>query len=620
MCGIFAAVSAKGIFSPRDFSQFVDLTDRVSYRGPDASGYAALHAKEGRVDPERNAFDVFLGHRRLSILDLSSAGNQPMSTPDGKVWIVFNGEIFNYVEIRGELLKKGYAFKTKTDTEVILNAYLEYGEEGFHVFNGMWAFVLVDLAKKKIVASRDRFSIKPLYYTFSEGAYYFASEIKQLIPRLRERKVNESVLYAFLKQSLIDHNEETFFHDIFKVKPMHSMVMDMRDGRARDVRYWDYSEEPLPQRDEDVTAAFKDLFVDSVKIRLRSDVPVGCLLSGGLDSSSIAAVSNGLMENGIFCFSVVSSEAKYSEEKYVDIVKNENNIVVEKVHFEPEAAWEKLHETVAHYDEPFGELSAVSHYEMMRLVKEKTGIIVVLSGQGGDEILCGYRKYFFFYLMQELKRKKFAAAAKNVISSLLNKTMLWQFSLSEAKRYMPFGRTALDPLAGVLRIKKELEPVWEVETLNDRQKRDIDKYSVPALTHYEDRNSMAYSLEIRLPFLDHRIVNFAVNLPAELKIRNGWSKFILRKAMDGVLPRAIAWRRDKQGFVTPEEKWLKANFKENIKEIFKSSVLADAGIVHKNKLSDVYEDFLAGNKRIWYADISRLVISELWMRKYFEKN
>lgn len=615
MCGIFGAVNLNGFFSESEYESFVELTDMVQYRGPDASGYLPLDIKGGG-ESDKSKFDVFLGHRRLSIIDLNENANQPFEYKQD-LWITYNGEVFNYVELRNELKKNGYSFRTESDTEVILAVYDAYGADGFSKLNGMWAFAIIDLRNCKIVLSRDRFSIKPLYYFQYDEIFYFASEIKQILPLLNDKDINLSVMSAFLKQGLIGFNHETFFKDIYQVKPMHNITINLRNKGITETRYWDYLVgEYIPDNDDEIIERFRDIFVDSVRIRLRSDVSVGCLLSGGLDSSCISIIANQIENNNINCFSVVSEDKKYSEEKYIDIIKNNTNIKIRKIYLQTEATWDSLEKIIWHNDQPFGRFSVIAQNLALKAIKENSDIKVVLSGQGGDEILCGYKKFFFFYLKEMLKQGNFIELLRNIFFSLIYRTVLWQFSFSDAKRYIPsLQQKGFDSLSNSIIHQQELEPIWEVNSLRDRQLLDIDKYSVPALTHYEDRNSMTYSIEIRLPFLDYRLVNYSLNLCASMKIRNGWPKYILRKSIAG-LPHDIAWRRDKQAFITPEEKWLKNDFKENITDLFNSSRLHELGVIRKDQLLKSYKHYVQGSKIISHADITRFVMSEIWARKF----
>ncbi len=613
MCGIFGAISLNGFFNEADHGKFTGLTDMVSYRGPDASGYEAFDCGSA-ASGGKGRFNVFLGHRRLSIIDLSDAGRQPFTDGEG-LWITFNGEIFNYIELREELKKKGHVFKTETDTEVILKLYRECSEDGFGQLNGMWAFAIFDTKRQRVVLSRDRFSIKPLYFHRSNEGYFFASEIKQLLPLLQKKELNRATMFSFLKQGLLDFNTETFFEGVFKVKPMHNVVIDLRGKGITEKKYWGYTEETPSGSAGDLIERFRGLFIDSVKIRLRSDVPVGCLLSGGLDSSSIAVVADKMTGRGIECFSVVSSEKKYSEERFIDILGRSNNLRTTKLFLKQQTAWDYLEKTVWHQDEPFCGLSAAAQRQILEMIRE-TGIKVVLSGQGGDETLCGYRKFFFFHIRNAMKRGGLKTVFADLFFSLINHSVIWQFTMADAKRYIGrFQRAEANLVSRVLNYQRDLEPVWDSADLRIRQIADIDRYSVPALAHYEDRNSMAHAIEVRHPFLDHRLVNFALNLPDALKIRRGWMKYVLREAITE-LPSEVAWRRDKQGFITPEERWLREDFRGKILALFKSSKMSEMGLINKDRLMEMYGEFLRGNRLIAYADISRFVIAELWSRRF----
>ena len=610
MCGIFGAIALNGIFEANDFNKFVGLTDMVDYRGPDDSGYKVFNTREPN-NFNKEKFNIFLGHRRLSIIDLSEAGRQPLT--DGKgLWIVYNGEIFNYIELREHLKKKGHFFNTETDTEVILEIYKEYEEAGFNHLNGMWAFIIMDMNLKKVIISRDRFSIKPLYSLRDSEAIYFASEIKQLIPLLKRKEINGDIMVKFLKQGLLDYNEETFFKSIYKIKPKSSMIINMENGDIKEEEYWNYATEEI--KDEDVAIEkLKELLYDSLKIRLRSDVKVGTLLSGGLDSSTITLMTDKIAGGNLESFSVISQDHKHSEERFINILVNEKSLKHKKIYFEPVGALNLLQRVVSTQGEPFGSFSVIAQNLIFKEIKENTDTVVLLSGQGGDEILMGYLKYFFFNIKDLLRTYQITEAAKQLLLSSVYRTALWQLRLGVAKRYIPYlfarGRT-------FLKVKSDVEEVWKYKDLRERQILDIDKYSIPALTHYEDRNSMAYSLEVRHPFLDHRIVNFLVNVPVSLKLRNGWTKYLLRRAISE-LPPKIRWRRDKQGFVTPEEDWLRTNLKVHISETFKKSTLSEMGIIDSDVFLAFYDDFLRNKIGVHYSDISRVFIAELWARQFF---
>lgn len=611
MCGVFGAINLNAYFGDGDYEKFAKLNDMTYYRGPDASGDLAINLKKQSV-ANKKEFDVFLGHRRLSIIDLSEEANQPLT--DGKgAWIIYNGEIFNYVELRKELIEKGHIFKTKSDTEVILKIYDEYGDSGFAKLNGMWAFVVVDVRNKRVILSRDRFSIKPLYLTKMQNKIYFASEIKQLLPLVDKKEINNDVMFTYLNQGLIDYSEKTFYRYIDKVKPKTSLVIQMDTGEIKEKQYWDYYQEEITSI-KDAEEKFRDLFIDSVKIRLRSDVKLAGLLSGGLDSSAIAVIANRIQGGNFETYSVISNDERYSEEKFIDIVSGDKGIDNYKLCCESDEIMGSLLDVIYHNDEPFGGFSAVAHYKLIERLKKETGLKVVLSGQGGDEILMGYLKFFFFNVKNLISKGCVAQALKEVFLSFVKKTAVWQFNFGEAKRYIPFVAGKGDK--SFLRIKGTLEPIHECSDLRNRQRMDIDRYSVPNLTHYEDRNAMAHSTEIRLPFLDYRLVNFLTNIPIHMKLNGGWSKYILRSALSE-LPEEIRWRKDKQGFITPESIWLKKNFNNLIREVFNGSSLSKMGIIDDKEFFKYYDRFLKGDRSIWYIGISRVLIAELWARKFF---
>jgi asparagine synthase (glutamine-hydrolysing) len=292
---------------------------------------------------------------------------------------------------------------------------------------------------------------------------------------------------------------------------------------------------------------------------------------------------------------------------------NEKRLKHKKIYFEPEAALNLLNRVVSTQGEPFGSFSVIAQNLIFKEIRENTDTVVLLSGQGGDEILMGYLKYFFFNVKDLFRTYKITEAIKQLLLSSLYGTAVWQFRLGVAKRYIPYlfgkGNT-------FLKVKSDFEEVWKYKDLRERQILDIDKYSIPALTHYEDRNSMAYSLEVRHPFLDHRIVNFLINVPVSLKLRNGWTKYLLRKAVSD-LPPKIRWRRDKQGFLTPEEHWLRTDLKTYISGIFKKSILSEMEIVDSNAFLALYEDFSLKKMGLHYTDISRVFIAEIWARQFF---
>jgi len=556
-------------------------------------------------------FDVFLGHRRLSVIDLSSAGRQPMTDGEGR-WIIFNGEIFNFVELREELESLGSEFRTETDTEVILHLYDRFGESAFGKMNGMWALAIVDLRSHRVILSRDRFSIKPLYLLKQIDALYFASEIKQLLPLLPKKEPNVEVLSAFLAQGLLDHSLETFFCGITKAPPRTNLTVDLKSGAIEEKEYWQYGTRESPSL-ASALEEFHELLIDSTRIRLRSDVKVGLLLSGGLDSSSLAVAVAQAGVEGLETYSVVSDEKRFSEEPFIDAVNRALGLKGIKFRFRLPNLEEALPEVLHHSDEPFAGLSVVAQYGIFRTIKENGGATVLLSGQGGDEVLLGYSKFFFFHLRDLLRQGRYHAALGHAFWSAIRGTVVRQFRLSEAKRYIPYFH---QKNCTALRTKYNPVRVWAKNEMRSRQMADIDMYSVPALTHYEDRNSMAHSLEVRHPFLDHRVVDFALSVPPELQFHRGWTKSILRESFIE-LPEEVRWRRDKQGFITPEELWLKRDLAELVDRTLRKSMLDEFGLLDSKAFLKQYSSFRRGSPLVSFGDISRVFIAELWAQQHW---
>jgi asparagine synthase (glutamine-hydrolysing) len=607
MCGIFSVVNFQDSFDEMDYHKFVESTNLVHYRGPDGFGFSSINTMTKHEDTSK--FNVFLGHRRLSIIDLSEDGRQPMK--DNECIIIYNGEIFNYLELRNELKNEGVVFKTQTDTEVILKIYQKYGSKSFYKLNGMWAFIILDLKSNKIIISRDRFSIKPLFFYKNKSKLYFASEIKQILPFLEQKSINFDIFYKYLQQTLIDYDEQTFFTDIYKVKPKTNLIIDLERKNISEESYWDYQAITIDRKD--TFSKFRDLFIDSVKIRLRSDVNVGALLSGGLDSSAISVIADTLTNNSLRTFSIVSSEKNVSEEKFIDILSSERKISNQKLSFTNADMLSNIDKVLYHQDEPYGGFSVIAQYTIFELIKKNTDIVVVLSGQGGDEILMGYLKYFFFYLKNLKDNKHYLKVLQELLASLFAHTVIWQFKLNTAKRYMP---SYMNKTSDYIRLSGEPENIWNNRDIRQRQIADIDKYSVPILAHFEDRNSAAHSLESRLPFLDHRLVNLLLSLDTDLKIKNGWTKYILRKAVYE-LPSEIRWRRDKQGFSVSEDKWLREDLKPEILTTFKNSTLDKFGIIDQNKFLEYYNQYLNHKSSIYSNDIAKVLIAEKWAKQYF---
>lgn len=607
MCGILGYVNLSNGKGESESSLRKSL-DSINYRGPDYTGEKFFR--------ENDRLKVYMGHQRLSILDLTSAGNQPFSIGENH-HIIFNGEVYNYLEIKQDLISKGYSFKTGSDTEVLLTLYIESGTSRFNELNGMWSFMIYDLVNDLIIVSRDRFGIKPVYVLEQDNQVYFSSEIKQLLTFTKTKTPNEKLISNYLYSYALDYNNESFFKEINKLPPSSNLIFNLSTGKSTTENYWDFSEEDLSKATTDeLETQYKELLESSIRLRLRSDVKIGNTLSGGLDSSSIAVLAHNISDGNIFNYSIISDNPKVSEEKYIDALIQENGINVKKINFDNTDPWTLVHDVIQHHDEPILSLSTVAHYKMMETLKKESDITVVLSGQGGDESLAGYNKYFFFNIKDLIRQGKYAQALKEL--SYLAPRLGSEFKLKHAKRYLPvFNKIGLqsNSFENIISLEKHSLPLGSASSLRDRQMSDIKHYSVPALCHYEDRNSMAHSLEIRLPFLDYRLVNFSLNLPNHMKINKGVNKQILRSSVKE-LPSSITNRFDKKGFDVDEAKHKTERFFNLFKENFRESALADLNYIDIDLLNKSMKDFKSGNSNIWERDLHRLLFAEIWAKKF----
>lgn len=628
MCGIFGIVQRA---SAQVDSEVLDAAAKVqSHRGPDSSGFATI-----QIDGNT----VVFGHQRLSIIDLTDAGHQPMNYGKEQGCLVYNGELYNYIELRAELAQAGERFSTQSDTEVLLAALHHWGpERALAKFNWMGAFAWLDQARAKLVLARDAGSEKPIYYHASGPQLFFASEIKTLLTLCgRKFPLDRDVVGRYLFQGLSDASPQTFFHGITQLEPGTYAELSIADDRyeINPVHYQPppYPGDPSTMSLADVIEEVRRVFIDSVQLRLRSDVPVGVLLSGGIDSSAIAAVTHHLKgaENAPHLLSAVSDDPRFDESAHIAVMERHLGQESHKITLrtEPETLVQDLLTLNWFNDAPVAELSALGHYRMMERAKQ-LGLTVILSGQGADEILLGYRKFLGFYLQSLVRRGHFLRAMGVLSKFVTNRTIVNQFDISDAKRYVPFLR-ALGKLGNRQEPESSIEGKWlhgwkpmslglGAGSLADRQVLDVKKYSVPSLCHYEDRMSMAMSREIRLPFLDSRLVDLLIRSPDDYKLRDGWTKYAFRKAMERYLPSEICWRKDKKGFSNPQGEWLKHELKKTVAETFSShSLISQKGIVNSEALLHKYDRYCrqpTGSGMIWYREIFAPFSLELWMRRY----
>ena len=626
MCGI------AGIFS-RDVNilrRLQAMTELQAHRGPDGVGHLLIgrHARmsAGRMPEVVDDDFLALGHRRLAILDCSPAGLQPMASPDGKDWICFNGEIYNYLELRAELSKSGFSFHTGTDTEVVLAAYRAWGTECFKRFNGMWGIALWDGSRNCLVLSRDRMGVKPLFFASVPGTLVFSSEIKAILGTgLVEPQLNVGVAMDYLKWSMVNHRNETFFARISAFPPGHFAVVDERRVVVPQA-FWSLDVKPVPESlgMEDAAARFAELFRDAVELRMRSDVPVGSCLSGGLDSSAIVCQADRLRTEQagyLHTFNAASEAPQFDERVWCRLVNEQVGANAHHVFPSAEGFSADLDELVWHQEEPFTSASIYAQWAIMRSARE-AGIPVLLDGQGADEELCGYRKYYLFYMRELLGKRDFPSFVREGVALYRNGDrglLRWR----EGARYLPaFLRRGVADLSAVL-TKRGLE-AWAASSLNigkaqsigQRQFLDLTRFSVPSLLRYEDRNSMAWSIESRVPFLDYRLVEWLVNLEPGLKLRGGQTKALMRKALRGMIPDQILDRRDKMGFETAQEVWMKGSLAPLINECLISPRFPLISLVDAMALHQAYGRWQSGMSGLGHADIFRVFVLARWMERF----
>jgi len=621
MCGI------AGIFSfqqnaPVTAAQIKKMTDAIRHRGPDDEG---IYINQ----------QIGLGHRRLSIIDLSPDGHQPMTGPDGSTQIIYNGELYNYLELRAELKKRGHRFKSQSDTEVILHAYQEYGPECLIHFNGMFALALWDERQQRLFLGRDRFGIKPLYFYRAAHQLVFASEIKALLSIMEKRpQPNQRLVYDFLTTGMLDHTDETFFADIQKLPPAHYMLVEA-DGRQQTMHYWDFvvSNEVASLSEKDITDKcrdFFDIFTDAVRSHLLSDVAVGSCLSGGLDSSTVVSVISQLIKKNQAAavgprqqtFSACYQNSVIDEQHYINVAAQSSGALSHRVFPTAEGFRKTLPQLLWHQEEPFASTSIYAQWEVMRLAQEN-GVVVLLDGQGADEQLLGYRKFYFFYINHLLRRRRALLGFREMIKHFSSWEVLKTLQLRRGLRYLPgrnFGSVAAARTILLDNFAKKFATLSvsfnQQNNLAERIKADMTRFSVPVLLRYEDKNSMAFSREARVPFLDHRLVEYVAALPLNLKLRDGWTKFCLRRGAQNIVPPEILQRKDKLGFATPEDEWFRYALKDDLQKTFAEAVFLPE-FIKLTELQKHFAAFVNGQRPLLSSEFFfRFFILEQWAKHW----
>jgi len=570
MCGIAGIIQSSPKYSLQGVKK---MTDALAHRGPDGEGF--WQNSEGRV---------LLGHRRLSIIDLSVNAAQPMNYMD-RYTIVHNGEIYNYIELREELRKKGYVFNSQSDTEVIVAAYDHWKDECLDLFDGMFAFTIYDDKEKEFFAARDRFGEKPFFYCYNERdqTFCFASEMKAIWALGLQRTPNLQMLFNFLTIGYVDNPnylQETFDNNIEKLPAAYFLKIKIADRLdITSEKYWDLDFENEEEKisDGDAIDKFNELFSVSVKRRLRSDVPLGTSLSGGIDSSSIAAAISQLQTSKpaspagrLQTFSAIFPAFEKNEEKYIDIITQNFNLQSFKTDISVNEIPALLQTVMRQQDEPISSASSIAQFKVFELAKQQN-VRVLLDGQGADETLAGYSKYYKWYWQELFRKRKLLRSGelkaahqngvsekfglRNIIASIVPEfasVFLERQYLLNALRQQDLTRDFVH-----LQSKEAYYTTPTIFSLNGVLYFNTCMHGLEELLRYADRNSMAHGREVRLPFLSHELVEFIFSLPSNFKIRNGQSKWVLRKSMENNLPTEITQRKDKVGFEPPQLIWMK---------------------------------------------------------------
>jgi asparagine synthase (glutamine-hydrolysing) len=593
------------------------LFSLLHHRGPDDRGWLTLDRAEVRTgrDPAPLAGEAVLLHTRLSILDLSPAGHQPMSTPDGRFHLSFNGEIYNYVELRRELESLGQRFRSATDTEVLLGAWAEWGPATLERLVGMFAFAVLDVERRLLVLARDQFGIKPLYYAPLDGRLAFASEVHPLLALPGAgRRADPQRVYDYLRFARADDEAQTIFASIRQLEPGQYVEVPLDTPDRMTVRrYWELEPQPVDGLSLDEAAErLRELFLDNVRLHLRSDVPVGAAFSGGVDSSANVTAMRFLSgpELELHTFSYLADDPAVSEERWMRIVAEETAVVAHTVGASPRELRADLDRLIEVQGEPFGGTSIYAQYRVFRLARE-AGVKVMLDGQGADELFAGYHTYLPARLAGLLTCGRLPTAYR-LLSALerLPGANPREVALDALRSVVPFAsRTFVRNLAGRPLVPEWLDRTWLADRGVDvgdpfREVRgSLRAYRMAAvrgnllsLLRYEDRNSMAFSIESRVPFLTTGLAEFALGLPdAYLIAPDGTGKLVLRRSLRGLVPDPILDRKDKIGFATPEASWLEA-LDPWVEEVLASDAARAAGPLRVDETRRVWQEMRDGRR------------------------
>ncbi len=658
MCGITGIVSLNG--NPIDLNVLQRMNDLQKHRGPDGEGFLLSRAEsEGfqhdfirhtQLGDSSSAVRVGLGHRRLAILDLSDSGLQPMSSKDGRTWIIFNGEIYNYAELKSELESLGYTFTTRTDTEVLLQAYLHWGEDCLAHLEGMFAFSIWDSSNGRLFCARDRLGIKPFYYATPKGYFIFGSEIKSLLvfPGL-DTTLDDDAVLGFLFHGNCDYGASTTLKNVKALPPAHCLSVNIATQQISLRRYWQL--EPQSNEintDDQRVAELAQLLIATVRKHLNSDVRAGSCLSGGLDSSTIVALVGKIWReqpelatsigDEFYTFTSCYEYPELDERSYALAAADSAGATAKLVFPSPDDFWADFERMAWHEDMPFSGLSFYSQWRVMRAAKEE-GVKVLLDGQGGDEVFGGYAKFRYAYIASLLRSGQMARMISE-LGAMLRQGDRYVLDLRNGYRYLPGSIRGLLQLDSLL--KDALRPHWNQlvsaestpatrwwrntsgtrnwdcpwTAMQSIQVDDILFDTLPTLLRMEDRSSMAFSIEARVPLLDHRLVEYGLSLPDHLKVNKGWSKFAIRQAMRELLPESVRMRTSKMSFVAPDRYWPARELRGHVAELIGSNLRCSKyvdGATLRRWYSSAQSN--KANKES-YLGLFRILSLEMWMRAF----
>jgi asparagine synthase (glutamine-hydrolysing) len=597
-------------FNWKDEKLMKEMNQEIKHRGPDDEGCYC----------DKN---ITLGSVRLSIMDPSEKGHMPMFSNDENLAIIHNGEIYNFPVIKEELMEKGYKFSSGTDTEVLLYSYEEWGSNCVEKFNGMWAFAIYDKKNAILFLSRDRLGVKPLYYYWDGESFIFCSEIKGLLKHEIERKANEGVIYDYLYHNLVDHLDETFFEGIKKLRQGHNLKLNLKNKTLEITKYYDLKDKII-QKEDSKPSDIRRSFLKSVKRRLIADVPVGSCLSGGIDSSSIVCAMRNLGKDDIKVFSLVFPGKSIDETEYQKNVVEKTGVEWNRTTFTQENLLKDLEDFIYTQEEPTMSLSMYGQYRVMKLVHENQ-IKVVLDGQGADEILAGYHWFFGYYFselffnlewIKLIHEINFYNKVHDNFSPIRNMLTVIMPIFIIKFLWMKKNNFISKDFFKLFSNRKNKYMMWNAKTTNSISLLAEIYFSLPQLLRYEDKNSMRWSVESRVPFCDYKFVEEVMKLPSDRKVGSGMTKLIFREAMKGILPEEILKRNDKIGFKTPDDELLKkSEGKKFFKGIISSREFKKRIYWNVEKIERMFEEHLIGkydhSQNLW-----KVVILELWLRRW----